>query len=47
MTALEIQEVHRHRHILVTGVDAGRPVHFDEDGLQILADLDTKVYVQR
>lgn len=46
MTPAQIQEVHRNRHILVTGVDSGRGVSFDDAGLQTLADLDTKVSVQ-
>lgn len=47
MSAMEIRDVHRHRHILVTGVDSGRPTKFDDDGLQMLADLDAEVSIQR
>lgn len=41
-----IQEIHRYRHILVTGVDPGRPVLFDIPGLQKLADIDQEVDIQ-
>lgn len=47
MSAMEIQNVHRYRHILVTGVDSGRLTQFDGEGLQMLADLDAEVWVQR
>lgn len=47
MSPMEIQDVHRHRHILVTGADSGRLTQFDEDGLQMLADIDAEVSVQR
>lgn len=47
MSPLQIQEVHRHRHILVTGVDSGRPIQFDEQGLEMLADVDAEVQIQR
>lgn len=46
MSAAEKQEVHRHRHILVTGVDNGSRTKFDEQGLETLADLDEKVSFQ-
>lgn len=46
MTPLEIQRVHRHRHILVTDVDIGRPLEFNAEGLGTLADLDAPVPVQ-
>lgn len=47
MSPMEIQEVHRHRHILVTGVDAGRPIQFDAEGLEMLSDVDAEVQIQR
>lgn len=47
MSPSQIQEVHRDRHILVTGVDSGRPIHFDAEGLQMLSDIDSDVYIQR
>lgn len=47
MDPLEIREVHRHRHILVTDVDSRKPVKFDQDGLGMLADLDDNVSIQR
>lgn len=46
MTPYQIQHVFRDRHILVTGVDNGRPVSFDAEGLETLADLDEKVSLQ-
>lgn len=47
MTDMEIKEVYRYRHILVTGIQPGRVIKFDEDGLEILADLDDEVSIQR
>lgn len=47
MTTAAIHAVHRHRHILVTGIPNSRPLHFDVNGLQKLADIDSEVYVQR
>lgn len=47
MSTSKIQAIHRHRHILVTGNNTGRPVHFNVEGLQKLADVDSEVYVQR
>lgn len=47
MSPMEIREVHRHRHILVTGVEGGAQIVFDANGLQMLADLDQEVSVQR
>lgn len=47
MSPSQIQEVHRHRHLLVTGLDSGRQVNFDADGLQMLADIDAEVFIQR
>lgn len=48
MTTAEIHAIHRHRHILVTGVAVGTPVDFDADGLGMLADVDfLPVEIQR
>lgn len=44
---MEIRDIFRYRHILVTGVDSGRPILFDEDGLEMLGDLDEEVSIQR
>lgn len=46
MTPLAIQHIYRYRHILVTGMEGGRPIRFDEDGLQMLGDLDEWVSIQ-
>lgn len=47
MSPSQIQEVHRHRHIVVTNVDNGRPIQFNEDGLEMLGDIDAEVQIQR
>lgn len=48
MDPAEIHRIHRYRHILVTGVDAGKPLRFDAEGLQTLADIDRQpVWIQR
>lgn len=47
MSPMEIRDIFRYRHILVTGVDSGRPILFDEDGLEMLGDLDEEVSIQR
>lgn len=46
MDPAEIQAIHRHRHILVTGVDPGRRTQFDAEGLQKLRDIDAVVQIQ-
>lgn len=46
MTATQKQEIIRDRNIIVTGVDHGRHIEFDADGLETLADLDAKVSFQ-
>lgn len=47
MELSEIHEIHRDRHLLVRGVDPGRPTKFDEEGLQKLRDIDAPVQIQR
>lgn len=48
MQPLDIQGILRYRHILVTGVDPGREIKFDAEGLGILADIDQQeVIIQR
>lgn len=46
MPATQKQAIFRHRHILVTGVDNGQRMHFDQAGLETLADLDSPVSLQ-
>lgn len=47
MKTAEIQEIHRHRHILVTGVKStSKQICFGVDGLQMLADVDSPVDIQ-
>lgn len=41
-----IQDIFRHRHIVVTDVDAGKRVEFNARGLSMLAPLDQLVPIQ-
>lgn len=41
-----IAEIYRHRHIVVTDVDAGKSVEFNARGLSMLAPLDRVVSMQ-
>lgn len=42
-----IQRIFRDRHILVTNVPSTGAVAFDREGLQMLADVDELVTIQR
>lgn len=43
MPPKEMHAIHRHRHVLITGVDVGKTVEFDAEGLAMLADVDSHV----
>lgn len=47
MDTSAIQCIFRHRHILVTKVPSAGTVRFDREGLQMLADVEELVTIQR
>lgn len=46
MPSAQKQPIFRDRHILVTGLDSGQRILFDEAGLETLEELDTPVSLQ-
>lgn len=47
MPAAEVNQIFKTQHILVTGIESSRAIHFDREGLKQLKDLYEPVPIQR